>query len=128
MGAGEGIVWACTQNNSPRLWFKTKGASHVTPIKPQKRESADHNGHSTLHALVTEQRLEQGIEYLREMGHPLELRSVPVFTQWVAGDVIKEEGDNAVASGLKEGDVRKAVSRMAAVWFKNYLLQNPMSH
>ena len=125
LGAGEGIVWACMQNNSPRLWFKTKGASHMTPIKPPK--SADHKGHSTLNAwvasLVTEQRLEQGVEYLREMGHPLELRSVPMFTQWVAGDVLKEEGDNAVASGLKEGDVRKAVSRVAGTWFKNYLAE-----
>jgi len=122
LGAGEGIVWACTHNNSSRLWFKTKGASHVTPIKPEK-------GLSTLNAWVagqvTEQRLEQGIEYLREMGHPLGLRSVPVFTQWVIGDLLKEEGDNVIASGLKEIDVRKVVSRVSGAWFKNYLTTEP---
>lgn len=126
VGAGEGIVWACAQSASSRLWFKTKGASHVTPIRPP--DGGDKTGRAALDAfvgrMVTVQRLEQGVDYLREMGQPLESRSVPRFAQWVAGDVLKEEGDSAVASGLKEGDVRKAVSRVAGAWFKQHITEH----
>lgn len=118
-GAGEGIVWACTQSNSSRLWFKTKGASHMTPVRPQGGTS--NTGRAALDTLVcqlvTEQRLDQGVDFLREMGHPLEMRSVPQFVRWVTCDVLKEEHASVVDSGFKDGDVRKAVSRVAVTWF-----------
>lgn len=117
VGAGEGIVWACAQSASSRLWFKTKGAAHVTPLRPP-RPQTDGASDALVGQLVTVQRLAQGVDYLREMGHPLEMRSVRVFAQWVVGDVFKEEGDAIAASGLKEADVRKAISRVAGGWFK----------
>lgn len=123
VGAGEGIVWACAQNASSRLWFKTKGATHVTPLRPPTQADGTRAQPDALAGqLVTEQRLAQGVDYLREMGHPLELRSVSAFAQWVVRDVLKEEGDAIAMSGFKEADLRKAVSRMAGSWFKRTIV------
>lgn len=108
VGAGEGIVWTCTQRNSSRLWFKTKGATHVTPLKPNKGGDALE---TLVFRLLTEQRLEQGVDFLREMGHPME---IPQFVRWITCDVLKEEHARVVG---KEEEVRKAVSRVAGAWF-----------
>jgi hypothetical protein len=123
-GPGEGIVWTCAEcPASERLWFKTKGSSHLTPIVKQQQQQQQqlHSNVSTeiVQMLLTEQRLAQGVEYLREMGHPVEMRSTKEFTAWVVGDVFKEERDAIAASGMKDALVRKAVVNAAAAWLKS---------
>lgn len=126
VGRGEGIVWTCCEHPSPRLWFKTKGLAHVTPLvrsaptaaTAAKAATADGVAWVGQH-LVTEQRLAQGLDYVREMnGAPCGFADTKTFTQWVAADALKEERDVIAGSGLKEADVRKAISRLAGAWLR----------
>ncbi len=67
---------------------------------------------------VTENRLEQGLEYLAEMGHAIEMRSTGPFLQWVGQDVKRECRAELEASDLEWKQVGKAVNRKALEFFK----------
>jgi RNA ligase len=117
-GAGEGIVWTCKQNPSSRLWFKTKGKTHCTKeLIPSKTESYAAI-HEFIDGVLTESRLTQGVQYLQEMNHPVDLQSIKCFITWVTDDVIKEETDTINDNGFKMTDVRKEISKKACHWFK----------
>ncbi len=94
-GAGEGIVWICiTKPECSRLWFKTKGTSHCTPMpKPLKYLNQQQSYNSKIDMFINPSRLHQGVEYLNEMGIPLESRSIRIFIEWVTSDIIREERD-----------------------------------
>jgi hypothetical protein len=110
-GAGEGIVWTCTDIDSSRLWFKSKCKAHSVCSAPPKKEKGKSDlqfAQEFAEAFVTEARLEQGLQYLQEMG----LDAVPGnFIKWVVQDVVKEEGECSK-------DCKDAVARKASVWFK----------
>jgi hypothetical protein len=72
--------------------------------------------------------MEQGIEFLQEMGHdPVETKSMGEFIRWVIGDVIKEEiwrldemdasGKSWEQQGVTEAKVKKLVAERARQWF-----------
>ena len=67
---------------------------------------------------MTEGRLEQGLEYLAEMGHAVEMRSTGQFLQWVGRDVKRECRAELEASELEWKQVAKAVNRKALEFFK----------
>lgn len=115
-GGGEGIVWRplwLVRSNDTCLWFKTKAESYLDAgeRRPKKAATHDPNVVETVRQLVTPRRLEQGIEYLTEMGHPLDRTSTGPFCKWVAGDVAAEEPD------LATREVMRLVSGKAAKWF-----------
>ena len=125
IGAGEGIVWTCDQRpGNARLWFKTKGRAHAAPRQPrqprQAAEAAESIG-ALAADLVTERRLEQGLEYLREMGISTDApASTGAFARWVTDDACREEREEIAAEVPGEGMavLRKSISRLAASWFK----------
>jgi hypothetical protein len=123
-GTGEGIVWTCAENPSSRLWFKTKGKTHCTanpktPI-PSKTETFDLVKEFT-NKMVTESRLQQGIQYLLEMNVPLARQSIPFFVKWITDDVVKEERDTIELNHFMIPDIQKAVSKSAGAWFKKWI-------
>jgi hypothetical protein len=67
--------------------------------------------------IVTEARLQQGIDHLK-MNHlditPLNLGE---FIKWVVGDATREELDTILESGLVVKEVGKAASTVARNWF-----------
>lgn len=126
-GIGEGVVWH-PDYNSPLsrgdFSFKVKGEKHsaskVKTMDPEKvafyqkvAELADN--------IVTDRRLEQGIEYLKEMGLPLDQRSFPDYIRWVINDVWSEEADIIEASGIEAKPLNKRISGEAGKFFKAFL-------
>ena len=117
-GPGEGIVWTCVENTTSDLWFKTKGATHVTPIIPTIK-----NTDSLMEELIiprmTQQRMEQGISYLVDLGHdPKLIKNINIFADWICNDIIKEELDILEDSGIPMITIRKHIRLAACEWFK----------
>lgn len=122
-GIGEGVVWKwdidpCDSD----LWFKTKGDKHsnrgnktAAPVDPAILSSID----ACVAHLITEPRLNQGIEYLREMGHPLDKSSTGHYLRWVANDCCKEDMDVITANDMEWKDVAKSVNSKARDFFVN---------
>lgn len=98
---GEGIVWKTTYKDK-LLVFKTKGVKHARVAKvkiPQVR--ADSEAVKTLVTeFVTGDRLEQGIEYLLEMGTTLDRKATGTYIGWVTSDVFKECQERLVELNL----------------------------
>lgn len=121
-GTGEGIVWRCVDPKflSSNFWFKTKGKEHsasktrtLTPVDPEVIA----NREAFLDAVLTEHRLEQGIEHLKEMKLPLDKRSTGDYLRWIFNDVLSEEADTMEASGLDKKKLGSPLSRRARLWF-----------
>lgn len=119
---GEGIVWrpSDTRETKPYfassdLVFKTKGEKHssskvrtlkvAVAIDPVKLESIE----QFIEYAVNESRLDQGFDKLRELGLEADKKHVGDYIKWMMSDVIKEESDVLVESGLTFKDVQSAI-------------------
>jgi hypothetical protein len=119
-GVGEGIVFTCETN--PNLKFKSKGEKHsISKVKTLNSIDTEvlENINDFVEAVVTENRLNQGVNYLKEMGIEISSKATGDFLRWVVGDVMKEEGDTIVDNQLNVKQVSKAISNKARVWFLN---------
>lgn len=122
-GTGEGIVWVPVGAHFGRtdLYFKTKGEKHrktggrgvKIPIDPKVMAGIA----QFVEYAVTEGRLAQGVEVLREMGTPIEMPSMGAYLKWVGGDVKRECAAELEASGLEWKAVAKAVALKARMYF-----------
>ena len=129
-GTGEGIVfvpaaWKDTHVQRSRYFLKFKGDEHkvvnISKLKRFEKGPATDFKEKTrdfVEAVLTENRMQQGLDYLKEMQHPLEMSSVGVFLKWLTDDVVKEEGDLMQKFGLDSKLVKKAVSSKAQPWYK----------
>jgi hypothetical protein len=125
-GVGEGVVWTCVTPGweLSDVWFKTKGEKHKVsktrekiPVAPERLAAIE----DFTAAVVTEARLNQGIEALQMMKAPLDRKSTGKFLGWVVKDVLKEETDTIECSELEKGEVTATVQGAARKWFFNYL-------
>jgi hypothetical protein len=125
-GTGEGVVWKPIDPDyqEGKFWFKVKGDKHsvtkvktLAPIDVEKAASLE----EFVGKVVTEQRLMQGVEHLREMGMELSRRSTGDYLRWVFKDIAEEEADALEASCLTLKDIGKPVSTTARIWFFKYL-------
>lgn len=118
-GTGEGIVFT---DETKQYSFKSKGEKHsVSKVKviadvdiEKINKIKDFIDYS-----VTENRLNQGIEYLKEMNKELDISSMGDFLRWLANDVLKEEQDVITENGL-DNDLKaimKSVSSKGRKWF-----------
>ncbi len=117
-GVGEGIVFTCVSR--PDLKFKSKGEKHShTRVKVINAADVEmmENIDEFIEAVVTENRLNQGITYLNEQSIPVDAKSTGEFLRWVVMDVMKEENDTMEANGLDEKLVKKAIAAKARSWF-----------
>lgn len=122
-GIGEGIVWTCNERPSDSsLWFKTKGEKHsnkkksgkkIATIDPQKVESIE----KCVDIILTEGRLNQGFDHLREMNVDFEMKSMGKYLKWVGQDTLKEELDTIEANDLEWKDVSKLITARAKKFF-----------
>ena len=73
--------------------------------------------------VVTENRLRQGVTVVTSLkGVPeLDRTHISDFIRWVNADVIKEELDLIVASGLEPKDVGGHIAKKAKEWLFNVL-------
>lgn len=122
-GIGEGIVWIPVEDKyfqDSDYWFKTKGDKHSHSDKRQKvgispkvaKDIAD-----CVDKILTERRLEQGLDYLKEMNLEADMRSLGTFLKYVGKDLQIEEGDTVEASGLEWKKVWKEASNKAKKWY-----------
>lgn len=122
-GVGEGIVWQCTDPgyNSSKFWFKTKGEKHsVSRVKvlAEVDVEAIRNINEFVDAVVTDQRLEQGLHNLQhEQLKPFAIKSMGDFIRWVYNDVVKEESDRITASELDAKKLGSPIANKARKWF-----------
>jgi len=128
-GVGEGIVWNCVTEgfDESRFWFKTKGKKHsvskvktLAPVDVEKMNSID----EFASYVVTEARLLQGVDHLKEMGKDLSQKSTGDYLRWLVNDVMSEEADTLEASGLTSKEVNKHISGKARKWFFSWLDSN----
>ena len=119
-GTGEGIVWTCVTPGweSSKYWMKVKGEKHsaskvktLAPVDIEALETAQ----KFAEYAVTEARLQQGLDYLRDNNLPLDVTSTGLFIRWVYNDVLKEESDTLAANGIT--NVGKVISQKARPWF-----------
>lgn len=122
-GIGEGIVWTCVENYSNSdLWFKTKGEEHkrgndktkskieVDPIIAKKYEDF-------IDQILPEDRLYQGLEYLKEMNLEIDRKNTGEYLKWINKDILKEEDDLIEESDFEWKQLSGQVSKKARQFF-----------
>lgn len=122
-GIGEGVVWAPVDNrwNNSRYWFKVKGEKH-SASKVRTLAAVDVEAAATIREFVentvTEARLEQGLHVLQnELQKPFVMQSLGDFIRWVFNDIVKEEEDTIVASGLDPKKLGGPIANAARPWY-----------
>lgn len=125
-GIGEGLVFTpvnVDKRNIPELWFKVKGEKHsVSKVQVGAKVTAVDLASikEACEALCTENRLNQGLSYLKEMGMTTESKHTGDFIKWVMGDILKEDSDILTQSGIEW----KSVQGHLAKRLENSLLIN----
>lgn len=121
-GIGEGIVWKCITEgwNQSRYWFKVKGEKHQSSktktLAPVDIERV--NGIKELVGnLVTESRLEQGLEQLRMEKLEISRKNVGFFLKWIVADIVKEDLDTIMGNGFEPKELNGQISKIAREWF-----------
>lgn len=132
---GEGVVWELERgvDFEPSLLlysafaglrFKCKGEKHsaskvktIAPVDTEKIKSID----AFVEYACTENRLKQGLDKLTEMGLEHSTKSTGDYIKWVMQDILKEELDTMVASGIEPRDINGQVARKAREFFMNNL-------
>lgn len=118
-GTGKGIVFT---DETKQYSFKSKGEKHsVSKVKVIANVDIEkiNKIKDFVDYSVTENRLNQGIEYLKEMNKELDISSMGDFLRWLANDVLKEEQDVVSENGL-DNDLKaimKFVSSKGRKWF-----------
>lgn len=123
---GEGVVCVpIIESDTPSFvagnTFKVKGERHsVSKVKttatldPEKMTSQ----HEFVEKTLTENRMMQGVDKMRELGHPMDITSTGLFIRWVSSDIFKEEADTMVASIIEPKDVMGIIATTAKkFWF-----------
>ena len=123
-GIGEGIVWTPIGPHFGRtdLYWKSKGLKHKVVAK-KKPKSLDpeviNNVREFVDYAVTEARLLQGMDYLREMNLPTDsMRSTGDFLRWIGQDISRECEQELEDNHLKWKQVAGAINAKAKDWFK----------
>lgn len=118
-GVGEGVVFT---DETRTYSFKSKSEKHsVSKVKTIANVDVEKikKIQDFIEYSVTENRLNQGIEYLKEMNKKLDISSIGDFLRWLANDVLKEEQDVITENGL-DNDLKaimKSVSNKGRKWF-----------
>lgn len=122
---GEGIVWTSVRVidsdlNLLNLRFKVKGEKHsVSKVKTIANVDVERLASIAefVGTVVTENRLNQGLDKLREAGLAIESKNTGEFIRWVVGDVLKEELDTLAANGFTTKEVTPKIANLAREFF-----------
>lgn len=123
-GLGEGVVWTEWEKSNGTLVFKVKGARHsvtnVATLAPVDTEKFQ-NTQNFVEYACTDNRMHQGLDYIREQQLAVEMKNFGLFMKWIVGDIAKEEKDTMDASGVTIADVGRTAKNRLLSWFKNQL-------
>ena len=118
-GVGEGAVFTTYYDNKVYR-FKVKGEKHsASKVKllPTVDAVMIANVREFVEQTVTENRLQQGIDYMNEMQIPTDIKHVGDFLRWVIGDVHKEESDIIETKGFEKKLVNQEITRAAKHYY-----------
>jgi hypothetical protein len=124
-GIGEGLVWTC--DTIPTLKFKTKGSAHSSSKVKTVKELTEAEISSKANAIefvdfaCSENRLEQGISKLKEMGLPVDNTSMGAYLKWLGNDILSECTETLVKSGIERKDVMPQIANKGRNWFLAYV-------
>jgi CxxC motif-containing protein len=125
-GIGEGIVWEYI-NDKKRYIFKVKDERHqnskvktLTTIDVE----AIKNINEFIEYAVTENRLLQGVDKMKELNLPIDIKSTADYLKWIYNDVVKEENDTIIANSIDIKKIGGAISTKARKFWLNYLNTN----
>ncbi|MFO7563612.1 MAG: RNA ligase family protein [Enhygromyxa sp.] len=131
-GVGEGIVWQPLDRHfgDSELFFKSKGTRHqVAARKPKSQRKGsllDPEQLASVEAFVayavTGPRLAQGLDYLREQGLAVEMRSLGAYLQWLAADIRRECAAELEHSELEWKQVARPINEAAKTFFRRALI------
>lgn len=124
-GVGEGIVFE--HINEKRYVFKSKGVKHQNSkvkVLATVDVEAIENINEFIEYAVTENRLMQGIDKMKELNLPIEPKTTGEYLRWVYNDVVKEESDTMVANGIDPKKIGSYISAKARMFWLNYLNNN----
>lgn len=123
-GIGEGVVWTEWQLSRGSLTFKVKGEKHsvskvktLAPVDVEKLRNVD----EFVQYCCTENRMKQGLDYLREQGLNFNMKNFRTFLDWLIADINKEEKDTMVASGVKPKDAMSRIAAKAKSWYQAHI-------
>ncbi len=127
-GIGEGIVWSCVSEiekiNTKNLIFKTKGKRHSV-VKEKKVVTIDYETQESIKELVevvvTENRLNQGLDYLKEMGIERNMQSVSDLITFMIQDCFKEEEERFIDSGFDLKLIKKEIAQQSKIWYIDFI-------
>lgn len=123
-GIGEGIVWETILSTGERYIFKVKGPKHSSS-KVKKLAEVDVEQVNSIKEFVeyavTENRLSQGVDKMRELGIPLVIESTGEYLRWVYNDIIKEEQDTIIKNQLEVKKLGAFVSQKARQYWMEFL-------
>jgi len=122
-GVGEGVVWEHIDEKL-RYIFKVKGEKHQNS-KVKKLTTIDVEAVNTIKEFVeyavTENRMAQGIDKMKELCVPLEMPSTGTYLRWVYNDVLKEEQDTIIKNGIDPKKLGSFISKKAREYWMKYL-------
>lgn len=131
-GCGEGLVWQPLGEHfgDSELLFKSKGTRHQVAARKLKAERSssllDPELLASVEAFVgyavTEPRLAQGLDTLREQGLTIEMRNLGAYLKWLASDIRRECAAELEHSGLEWTQVAKPVNEVAKAWYRRAIL------
>ena len=124
-GVGEGVVWTEWAQTQGHLTFKVKGEQHsvsaVKTLAPVDTEKLANIQEFVSYA-CTENRMRQGLDYLREQQLTTEMKNVGAFLKWIFNDIVKEETDTMQKSNIDPKDIGREVQNKARTWFQKQLV------
>jgi hypothetical protein len=113
-------VFKCEFN--PDLIFKSKGEKHsVSKVKVLNSVDVEQikSCNEFINSTVTENRLNQGITFLKENSFEVSPKSLGDFIRWVVVDVLKEESDTISENNIYEKRIKMLIATRCRVWFLN---------
>ncbi|CAF2055976.1 unnamed protein product [Rotaria magnacalcarata] len=124
IGIGEGVVWTEWEKTRGGVTFKVKGEKHsVSKVKTLAPVDAEKlaNLQEFVEYACTENRMHQGLDYLRELQITIEMKNIGIFLKWLINDIIKEEKDTMEESNIDPKDVGRGLQMKAKTWFQRNL-------
>jgi len=115
IGTGEGVVWKpiSPEYSNSGLWFKVKGEKHASskhktlaPIDVELVKQID----DLVDIVVTESRVDQGIQKLIEGGLEFSVKNMGPFLKWMNGDIEAEEAELLDKSGIERKKIHGKIS------------------
>ena len=124
-GIGEGIVFRCITEGylGSRFIFKAKGEKHKT-VHEKRAVVIDvekaNNKKELVEKIVTEARLLQGIDKMKEANLEISRKNLGFYLKWLSNDAVTEELAIITESGFEVKEITGEISSYGRNWFFEY--------